>query len=205
MRKLLLTLALLFAFPQPALTKEISITTEIQPLPIETVVVRPDFDRDVLAPLNDQRAKLKSDCDAQGGTLDGLKCIPAPIIQPEPVVAYSAPTPAWQPYQPMEATSVVSAGNGYSYGYCTYHVKNRRPGIPNNWGNASNWLYAARASGYSTGSVPAAGAIAWSGGHVAYVESISGGQVTVSEMNWNGNWNRVTYRTTSSGSFTYIY
>ncbi|MBP9827389.1 LysM peptidoglycan-binding domain-containing protein [Candidatus Saccharibacteria bacterium] len=100
--------------------------------------------------------------------------------------------------------------NGYSYGYCTYYVAGRRS-VPSNWGNASQWYYNAIASGYAVGSSPRPGAIAqtsggWGGyGHVAYVESVSGGMVTVSEMNYNGGWNRVSSRTVPASSFRYIY
>jgi surface antigen/LysM repeat protein len=100
------------------------------------------------------------------------------------------------------------SGNGYSYGYCTYYVASRRS-VPSNWGNANAWYYNAQASGFSVGSTPVPGAIAWSGagyfGHVAYVESVNGGMVTVSEMNFNGGWNRVSSRTVSAGSFRYIF
>ena len=105
-------------------------------------------------------------------------------------------------------TNFAYGANGYSYGYCTYYVASRRS-VPSSWGNANQWLYNARASGFSTGSVPVAGAIAWSGagyyGHVAYVESVNGNTVTVSEMNFNGAWNRVTSRSVSASSFSYIY
>jgi surface antigen len=105
-------------------------------------------------------------------------------------------------------TRYYGGANGYAFGYCTYYVATRRS-IPSNWGNANNWYYAAQASGFSVGTVPVPGAIAWTGagyyGHVAYVESVSGGNVTVSEMNFNGGWDRVSYRTTSAGSFRYIY
>lgn len=105
---------------------------------------------------------------------------------------------------PIEPT--VQVGNSYDYGQCTYYVASRR--AVGNWGNAGAWLSNAIAEGHSTGSVPAPGAIAWSPGHVAYVESVSGGQVTVSEMNFWGNgggWNIVSYRTVPAGAFTYIY
>lgn len=99
-------------------------------------------------------------------------------------------------------------GNSYAYGYCTYYVAGRRY-VPSNWGNANSWLYNARAAGYSTGSAPAVGAIAWEGtgyyGHVSYVESVSGGMVTVSEMNYGGGWNRISRRTAPASSFRYIY
>lgn len=105
-------------------------------------------------------------------------------------------------------TNFAFGGNGYSYGYCTYYVASRRA-VPSSWGNANQWLYYARASGFSTGSVPVAGAIAWTGygyyGHVAYVEYVSGNMVTVSEMNYNGNWNRATSRTVPASTFSYIY
>ena len=107
-----------------------------------------------------------------------------------------------------QLTYFAGGANGYAYGYCTYYVASRRS-VPGNWGNANAWYYNAQASGFSVGSQPVPGAIAWTGagyyGHVAYVESVSGGMVTVSEMNYNGNWNRVTSRTVSASSFRYIY
>lgn len=101
-----------------------------------------------------------------------------------------------------------SLSNSYAFGYCTWYVATRRA-VPNGWGDAIDWYGNAQRDGYSVGSVPRVGAIAWSGvgysGHVAYVESVSGGNVTVSEMNWNGGWDRVDFRTVSASSFRYIY
>jgi surface antigen len=105
-------------------------------------------------------------------------------------------------------TPFYGGSNGYAMGYCTYYVASRRS-IPSNWGNANQWYYNAQASGFAVGSTPAVGAIAWTGagyyGHVAYVEGVSGSTVTISEMNFNGNWNRVTSRTAPASSFRYIY
>lgn len=107
-----------------------------------------------------------------------------------------------------QLTHYAFSGNGYAYGYCTYYVASRRA-VPSNWGNANQWYYNAQASGFSVGSSPVPGAIAWTGagyyGHVAYVESVSGSMVTVSEMNYNGGWNRVSSRTVPASSFRYIY
>ena len=107
-----------------------------------------------------------------------------------------------------QLTHFSFSGNGYAFGYCTFYVASRRS-VPSNWGNANAWYYNAQASGFSVGSVPVPGAIAWTGagyfGHVAYVESVSGGMVTVSEMNYNGGWDRVSFRTVSAGTFRYIY
>jgi surface antigen len=110
-------------------------------------------------------------------------------------------------YRPS-LTHFSYSGDGYSYGYCTWYVASRR-NVPSSWGNANSWYYNAQASGFSVGSTPIPGAIAWTGagyyGHVAYVESVSGGMVTVSEMNYNGNWGRVTSRTVPAYDFRYIY
>ena len=97
----------------------------------------------------------------------------------------------------------------FPYGYCTWYVSQKRC-IP--WGgNAGAWLYNARAAGYATGSVPVPGAImvtreSW-WGHVAYVESVSGNYVTISEMNKIG-WGRISWRTIHKDSWVirgYIY
>jgi len=97
----------------------------------------------------------------------------------------------------------------FPYGYCTWYVAQKRC-IP--WGgNASAWLDNARAYGYSTGSVPVPGAImvtreSW-WGHVAYVESVSGDYVTISEMNKYG-WGKVDWRTLHKNNWVirgYIY
>ena len=77
------------------------------------------------------------------------------------------------------------------------------------WGNANTWYANAQRAGYAVGTVPRPGAIAWTGagyyGHVAYVESVNGNSVTISEMNYNGNWGRKTFRTTGASAFRYIY
>lgn len=92
--------------------------------------------------------------------------------------------------------------NGYPYGWCTYYVATRRY-VPTSWGNAKSWLSSAKRAGYATGSEPAAGAImvtsesGW--GHVAYVESVNGDTITVSEMNYQG-WGVVSRRTLSANA-----
>jgi surface antigen len=109
------------------------------------------------------------------------------------------------------------AGNGFTYGYCTWWVANKRA-IP--WrGNAAQWWWNARVFGFAEGPGPQAGAIMVTGvsgtspqGHVAYVESVNpGGSFVVSEMNWwgvpGGGWGRVDYRTVTSmrGVLGFIY
>jgi len=92
--------------------------------------------------------------------------------------------------------------NGYPWGWCTWYAAYRR-NIPPNWGNAGQWLSAARRSGYATGSLPQPGAIivtseSWFG-HVGYVEEVNGDMVTISEMNYQG-WGVVSRRTISRHS-----
>lgn len=97
------------------------------------------------------------------------------------------------------------SGNSYIRGYCTWYVKNRRPDLPNNLGNANTWVARARAQGLPTGSTPRVGAVGQQGMHVVYVEKVHGnGMVTVSEMNFRG-WNVVSSRTVPASSFQYIY
>lgn len=87
--------------------------------------------------------------------------------------------------------------NGYLYGFCTWFVANKRIDIPDNWGNAKNWLGYAQKINWPTGNDPKIGAIvvtneSWAG-HVAYVESVNNNTIVVSEMNKIG-WNRQSTR-----------
>jgi surface antigen/DNA uptake protein ComE-like DNA-binding protein len=139
---------------------------------------------------------------------DGVKAdAPKPAAAAVSAIA-AAPSSKFANSASTALTHFAFSGNGYAYGYCTYYVASRRS-VPSYWGNASAWYYNAQASGFGVGSTPVPGAIAWSGtgyyGHVAYVESVSGGSVTVSEMNYNGGWNRVSYRTVPASTFRYIY
>lgn len=95
--------------------------------------------------------------------------------------------------------------NLYQPGQCTWYVKNRRPDIPNTWGDATNWLYNARSQGWATGSTPKAGAIGWVYGHVVYIESVHSGDVTISEMNYDYVPYHQRVREASANEFKYIY
>ena len=129
-----------------------------------------------------------------------LESRPLPQIvlpQPQPVRTASQKT--------VNVPMGDSSGNRYVRGYCTWYVKNRRPDLPNNLGNAITWASRASAQGIATGSTPVVGAVGQQGNHVVYVEAVHGdGTVTVSEMNWDG-WNVISTRTVSAANFTYIY
>lgn len=104
----------------------------------------------------------------------------------------------------------ASTGHRFPYGYCTWYVAQKRY-VP--WsGNAGTWLYNAKSQGYKTGKNPSVGSIVVTTdspyyGHVALVEKVGGGSITVSEMNYNG-WGKVNRRvilTTSRSIKGYIY
>jgi peptidoglycan DL-endopeptidase LytE len=113
--------------------------------------------------------------------------------------------------------SAIYGGNGYDYGWCTWHAANRRiqigKPIPKNLGNAISWLSLARRAGLATGSEPQAGAVLYHKnlgglGHVAFVEKMNDdGSMLVSDMNYP-TWGKVTYRTVQPsefGSYAFIY
>ena len=98
-----------------------------------------------------------------------------------------------------------SAGNTYAYGWCTWYAKSMRPDLPNNLGNGGSWVANAAAQGFATGSTPRPGAVAEIPGHVAYVESVSGGMMTISEMGWNYQQGQFNRRTVSAAGWNFIY
>jgi len=101
----------------------------------------------------------------------------------------------------------ASAGNRYAFGNCTWYAYERRMQlgrpIGSFWGNAATWAMNARAAGLEVNGTPAVGAIIQNGGgagHVGIVESVNPGEsIMISEMNYAGNFNRVTSRTMSWG------
>jgi N-acetylmuramoyl-L-alanine amidase len=110
-------------------------------------------------------------------------------------------------------TLQASAGNRYAGGNCTWWAFERRAQlgrpIGSFWGNASTWAMNARAAGFTVNRTPAPGAVAhwnayqggsYGAGHVAIVESVnSDGSITISEMNYLGNYNRRSERTIDPG------
>lgn len=107
--------------------------------------------------------------------------------------------PAVSGFKKLEGKA--GAGHRFPYGYCTWYVAQRRY-VP--WGgNAGTWLYNAKSAGYLTGKTPRVGAIlvtaeSW-WGHVAIVESVGSGSITVSEMNY-AKWGKTDRRTISTSS-----
>jgi surface antigen len=113
--------------------------------------------------------------------------------------------------------SAIYGGNGYDYGWCTWHAANRRIQIgrplPTNLGNAISWVPLARQAGLATGRIPQAGAVfsqrgTGGLGHVGFVEKVNAdGSFLASDMNYP-IWGQVTYRTITPaefGNYTFIY
>lgn len=99
----------------------------------------------------------------------------------------------------------ATAGNGYVWGQCTWYVKNMRPDLPNNLGNGGSWVANAAAQGLPTGYAPRVGAVAEEPGHVAYVEAVNGGMISISEMNYAGGVGQVHRRTVPAANYRFIY
>jgi surface antigen len=112
----------------------------------------------------------------------------------------------------------------YPLGQCTWYAWLKRQDLP--WfsgeaGNARNWYASAQKHGIATGTTAVAGAIvvfqpgqdgAGYYGHVAYVESVSGGSITISEANYAGGHVRehidgvaIEVQTISSSGLHFIY
>lgn len=145
--------------------------------------------------------------------IDQVILIPAETEQlavravPERVVEQLVASTVQSPAGGAQRGSV--AGNTYGYGYCTWFVKNKRPDLPNNLGNANTWYSRAAGMGYAVGSTPRAGAVGTTTrgdlGHVVYVERVNGdGTILISEMNYQG-WNVASSRTANASEFVYIY
>lgn len=127
----------------------------------------------------------------------------------------SSPTVTQSITTAATTVSYSTSGNTYPVGQCTWGVKSLASWVGNNWGNANQWGASAVAAGHSTGSTPAVGAvIVWpydggGYGHVAYVTSVSGSNITVMESNYAGNMSignyRGTFNVNSSGSHYFIY
>lgn len=126
---------------------------------------------------------------ADGAIGEGQKLIVPDGQMPAP------PKPKLKIAPSRSYASIIGEGTGLSrnfpWGQCTWYVAQKR--IVTWSGNAKSWLANALAQGYQTGNTAQVGAIValneggWMGrlyGHVAYVESVQNGWVTISEMNY---------------------
>jgi len=125
--------------------------------------------------------------DFNGLPADGALAIGQEIIIPDgQKQVYNAPTKSTRAYASYDfERPYAKESHQFPWGQCTWYVAQRRY-IP--WdGNAKTWLQKAVQYGFATGSEPKPGAIVQTRensyyGHVAYVESVGDGYITVSEM-----------------------
>lgn len=92
--------------------------------------------------------------------------------------------------------------NGGMSGQCTWLVNKYRH-FPGPMGNGGQYLSSARSYGLATGSIPQVGAVivtaeSWYG-HVGLVVGVSGGEITIKEMNYLGQ-GQIDERTMSANS-----
>lgn len=103
------------------------------------------------------------------------------------------------------------SGNAYMAGQCTAYVYDRASFVGSYWGNANEWVGNAAAAGRSISGTPTVGSVAVFAagqqgagalGHVAVVESVNGGTITISEANYAGK--AYNTRTISAAGVTFI-
>ncbi|HSC20430.1 MAG TPA: CHAP domain-containing protein, partial [Solirubrobacterales bacterium] len=104
----------------------------------------------------------------------------------------------WHSEEVGSPTGGIGGGgeNGYPEGQCTWWAKHMRPDLPlfpGTSGDADHWAQSARRAGLQVGSQAKPGAIvvfqpgqegAGEHGHVAYVQSVNGALMTISEANY---------------------
>jgi surface antigen len=170
---------------------------------IDSIASKYKSDKDSIVAFNDLEL---------GGLVVGKQVIVPSADVPEnerPGYVASSGSSSGSGYTVSTALVQASAGNRYAYGNCTYYAYERRAAlgrpIGSFWGNASSWAFSAAAAGFTVDRNPEVGAVAqwdayqggsYGAGHVGIVESVnSDGSITISEMNYLFNFNRVTYRT----------
>lgn len=183
---------------------------------IDSIAAKYQADKDRIVSYND--------LELTGVSEGSVIILPDGVLPEEERPGYTAPTSSYSytgtgssSYTTVSGSvSLASAGNRYAYGNCTWYAYERRVqlGLPvgSFWGNAATWAAYARAAGLVVNNSPSVGAIMQNGGgygHVAIVESVAAnGDITVTEMNYAGNFNRVTSRTISAGqaaAFNFIH
>lgn len=120
--------------------------------------------------------------------LNGYLIIPGGSLPQAPASTPSTPTQKVSPSVPR--ASKIAGNHKFAPGYCTDYVARKVAGIT--WGgNANRWIANSKSHGATVNRNPVAGAILVTSennryGHVAYIESVSGSKVTISEWNYAG-------------------
>ena len=151
---------------------------------------------------------------ASRGVVSGTHIvIPGGIVPETERPEYVAPAPV--------TTTTTDTYYGYLYntgshpmpwGWCTWWAWQRRNELgrtlPGGLGNARNWAWQPANAGYAVDKTPEPGAVFVSTGgyygHVGVVEAVNDdGTLSVSDMNYAGNFGRVTYRTVQYSEWAY--
>lgn len=128
-----------------------------------------------------------------------------------PKTTISTPAPKAEAPATNNNAVVGRSGNAYMAGQCTAYVYDRAGFVGSYWGNANQWVSSAAAAGRTISGTATAGSVAVFGagqqgagslGHVAYVESVNGGMMTISEANYAGK--AFNTRTISTAGVTFI-
>ena len=135
------------------------------------------------------------------GLISGVLTLAVPMLHPEPVSAASGVDDYPARLKNAAQDSLVDPWQFYNR-ECTSFVAwrlNSENGVAFNdywqgqhWGNASNWRKAAVALGIPVDNKPTRGSVAWwaagsagsSRGHVAWVETVGNGAITIEEYNY---------------------
>jgi len=198
---------------------EVSPGTELTILPISGIL-HTVTESDSVASIATQYSAVKEQVIAfndleLGGLVAGTKIVVpngARVMPPDEPTYFSSVAASSGPASGFAfGSEAIYGGNGYDYGWCTWHAANRRNQIgrpiPRNLGNAITWASIASAAGLGVGETPRTGAVVWhrnigGWGHVAFVEQMNpDGSALVSDMNYP-IWGGVTYRTVPPSEFS---
>ena len=179
---------------------------------IDSIASKYQSDKDSIVSYNDLEIS---------GVKEGSKIIlPGGVLPETERPGYVAPVPVYNnitrqnsnqsaPYIVVKDSSIAraSSGNKYAFGNCTWYAYERRAQlgrpIGSFWGNGAEWDNSAIAAGLTVNNIPKPGSIQGmegGAGHVAIVEEVyPDGSIRLSEMNYAGNFNRVTSRTMNAG------
>ena len=201
--------------PAPLSENEQRIQQHSQMIQEKAVVL--DLTSKELEELEQNKQELTKTLEAEKKLVEGLRAKIAEkkrieAIQAEErarLAAYVEPEVTRAPYYtpPTKRYAGDSAGNSYTAGQCTWHVKNLKPELPNFLGNADRWFASAQAQGWDVGYEARAGAAAQTkvGMHVAYVLEVYGnGTMLISEMNFAGPYSQRN-AVVNQSDYLYIY
>jgi surface antigen len=142
------------------------------------------------------KGDIEKTIDLNGLPASGALAVGQEIIIPDgqkPVQFIPAKARTYASYTPEELGPYGDASHGFPWGQCTWYVAQKRY-IPWN-GDAKTWLTKAPQYGFITGTEPVVGSIVVTKesiyGHVAYVEAITDGTITISEMSLGRGIKRV--------------